>query len=641
MFRQRLQQYTGYGTLLGMNNHTENASQSASQSAIHTTNNNTTPRDMQSIRNFSIIAHIDHGKSTLADRLMEKTGLISQRESKNQLLDSMELEQERGITIKLTPVTMQYKYNGKTYTLNLIDTPGHVDFTYEVSRSLAACEGAVLVVDASQGVEAQTLANVYLALNNNLEILPVINKIDLPSARPEEVKKEIEDVIGLDASQAPCISAKSGLNVEDVLVDIIEHVPAPKGDPNAPLKALIFDSYYDNYKGAVCLIRIVEGTVKQGTKIKMMQTGKQYETVEVGIFVPQTQAKQELTAGDVGYLCASIKTVSDIKVGDTITEEQNPTKEPLPGYKEIMPVVYCGIFPVEGDKYSLLKDALEKLKLNDASLRFSPENSTALGYGFRCGFLGLLHMDIITERLEREFKLDIITTAPGVAYHVYKTNGDMLEISNPSNLPTPQEIDHMEEPMISAEIFTPPEYVGDIMQLAKEKRGEYKDLQYLDASRVCLKYTLPLNEIVYDFFDRLKSCTHGYASFDYTLAGYQTSDLVKMDMLLNGDVCDALSLIVHREKAYTRGRQIAEKLKNVIPRQLFEIPIQASIGNKVIARETVKALRKDVIAKCYGGDISRKRKLLEKQKEGKKRMRMLGSVELPSEAFMSILKLDD
>ena len=641
MFRQRLQQYTGYGTLLGMNNNTENASQNASQSAIHTTNNNTTPRDMQFIRNFSIIAHIDHGKSTLADRLMEKTGLISQRESKNQLLDSMELEQERGITIKLTPVTMQYNYNGKTYTLNLIDTPGHVDFTYEVSRSLAACEGAVLVVDASQGVEAQTLANVYLALDNNLEILPVINKIDLPSARPEEVKKEIEDVIGLDASQAPCISAKSGLHVEDVLVDIIEHVPAPKGDPNAPLKALIFDSYYDNYKGAVCLIRIVEGTVKQGTKIKMMQTGKQYETVEVGIFVPQTQAKQELTAGDVGYLCASIKTVSDIKVGDTITEEQNPTKEPLPGYKEIMPVVYCGIFPVEGDKYSLLKDALEKLKLNDASLRFSPENSTALGYGFRCGFLGLLHMDIITERLEREFKLDIITTAPGVAYHVYKTNGDMLEISNPSNLPTSQEIDHMEEPMISAEIFTPPEYVGDIMQLAKEKRGEYKDLQYLDASRVCLKYTLPLNEIVYDFFDRLKSCTHGYASFDYTLAGYQTSDLVKMDMLLNGDVCDALSLIVHREKAYTRGRQIAEKLKNVIPRQLFEIPIQASIGNKVIARETVKALRKDVIAKCYGGDISRKRKLLEKQKEGKKRMRMLGSVELPSEAFMSILKLDD
>lgn len=637
MFRQRLQQYTGYGTLLGMNNNTENAS----QNAIHTTNNNTTPRDMQFIRNFSIIAHIDHGKSTLADRLMEKTGLISQRESKSQLLDSMELEQERGITIKLTPVTMQYNYNGKTYTLNLIDTPGHVDFTYEVSRSLAACEGAVLVVDASQGVEAQTLANVYLALDNNLEILPVINKIDLPSARPEEVKKEIEDVIGLDASQAPCISAKSGLNVEDVLVDIIKHVPAPKGDPNAPLKALIFDSYYDNYKGAVCLIRIVEGTVKQGTKIKMMQTGKQYETVEVGIFVPQTQAKQELTAGDVGYLCASIKTVSDIKVGDTITEEQNPTKEPLPGYKEIMPVVYCGIFPVEGDKYSLLKDALEKLKLNDASLRFSPENSTALGYGFRCGFLGLLHMDIITERLEREFKLDIITTAPGVAYHVYKTNGDMLEISNPSNLPTPQEIDHMEEPMISAEIFTPPEYVGDIMQLAKEKRGEYKDLQYLDASRVCLKYTLPLNEIVYDFFDRLKSCTHGYASFDYTLAGYQTSDLVKMDMLLNGDVCDALSLIVHREKAYTRGRQIAEKLKNVIPRQLFEIPIQASIGNKVIARETVKALRKDVIAKCYGGDISRKRKLLEKQKEGKKRMRMLGSVELPSEAFMSILKLDD
>lgn len=602
---------------------------------------NTNNSSMQHIRNFSIIAHIDHGKSTLADRLMEATGLISMRESKNQMLDSMELEQERGITIKLTPVTMQYTYKGTTYTLNLIDTPGHVDFTYEVSRSLAASEGAVLVVDASQGVEAQTLANVYLALENNLEILPVINKIDLPSARPEEVKQEIEEVIGLDASCAPCISAKSGLNIEQVLEDIVLHVPAPKGDPNAPLKALIFDSYYDNYKGAVCLIRIVEGTVKAGTKIRMMQTGKQYETVEVGIFVPQTQAKQELTAGDVGYLCASIKTVSDIKVGDTITEELNPAAQPLSGYKEIMPVVYCGIFPVEGDKYNLLKDALEKLKLNDASLHYAPENSTALGYGFRCGFLGLLHMDIITERLEREFKLDIITTAPGVAYHVYKTNGDMLEISNPSNLPTPQEIDRIEEPMISAEIFTPPEYVGDIMQLAKEKRGEYKDLQYLDKSRVKLKYTLPLNEIVYDFFDRLKSCTHGYASFDYTMADYQASDLVKMDMLLNGEVCDALSVIIHRDKAYSRGRQIAEKLKNVIPRQLFEIPIQASIGNKVIARETVKALRKDVIAKCYGGDISRKRKLLEKQKEGKKRMRMLGSVELPSEAFMSILKLDD
>jgi len=591
------------------------------------------------IRNFSIIAHIDHGKSTLADRLMETTNTISSRDKQDQLLDSMELERERGITIKLTPVTMKYEKDGKIYTLNLIDTPGHVDFTYEVSRSLAACEGAVLVVDASQGVEAQTLANVYLALENDLFIFPVINKIDLPSARPDEVKLEVEDLIGLDTSYAPLISAKEGLNIKDVLDVIVDKVPAPKGDSNEPLQALIFDSYYDNYKGAICLVRIMNGKVKAGTKIKMIQTGKTFDVVEVGIFTPKTTSKDCLEAGDVGYISASIKTVSDICVGDTITEVNRESK-PLPGYKEVMPVVYSGIFPIEGDKYNLLKDALEKLKLSDASLTYSPETSSALGYGFRCGFLGLLHMDIITQRLEREFNLELITTAPSVSYKVYKTNGDILEISNPSNLPSVQEIAKIEEPMLKANLFTPPEYAGAIMDLCTNKRGVFENLQYLEEKRVKITYDMPLAEIVYDFFDKLKSISHGYASLDYEQNGYKESDMVKLDVMLNGDVCDALSLIVHREKAYERGRGIAEKLKEVVPRQLFEIPIQACIGNKVIARETVRALRKDVIAKCYGGDISRKRKLLEKQKEGKKRMRKLGSVELPSEAFMSILKID-
>lgn len=596
-------------------------------------------KDKSLIRNFSIIAHIDHGKSTLADRIMELTGTVSERDSKAQLLDSMELERERGITIKLAPVTMKYKYNGKEYELNLIDTPGHVDFTYEVSRSLAACEGAILVMDASQGVEAQTLANVYLAIENDLFVVPVINKIDLPSARPDEVKKEIEDVIGLDASYAPLVSAKSGLNIDQVLNLVIEKIPSPKGDDEKPLQALIFDSYYDNYKGAVCLVRIVNGRVKAGDKIHMLATDKIYDVVEVGVFTPNTTTKEELCAGDVGYICASIKTVSDIRVGDTVCICGKET-QPLPGYKQVLPVVYSGIFPVDGSKYNTLKDALEKLKLSDASLIYSPETSSALGYGFRCGFLGLLHMEIITERLEREFGLDLITTAPSVSYNVYKTNGEMLEISNPSNLPKAELIDHIDEPVIAANVFTPPEYVGDIMDLAKNKRGTFKNMTYLEERRVKLEYELPLCEIVYDFFDKLKSCSHGYASLDYELNGYKTSNMVKLDMMLNGEVCDALSLIVHRDKAYERGRAIAEKLKEVVPRQLFEIPIQACIGSKVIARETVKALRKDVLAKCYGGDISRKRKLLEKQKEGKKRMRMLGSVELPSEAFMSILKID-
>lgn len=595
--------------------------------------------DLSNIRNFSIIAHIDHGKSTLADRIMETTGLISEREKKEQLLDSMELEREKGITIKLTPVTMTYNYKGKNYTLNLIDTPGHVDFTYEVSRSLAACEGAVLVVDASQGVEAQTIANVYLAIENNLEIVPVINKIDLPSARPEEVKKEVEEIIGIDCTNAPLVSAKEGINITQVLERIIEDVPAPKGDKDADLQALIFDSYYDNYKGAVCLVRIMQGTVVAGTKIKMLQTGKEFEVTEVGIFTPNATSKDKLSAGDVGYISASIKTVSDIRVGDTIAEFGKNTQA-LAGYRQVMPVVFSGIFPIDGAKYNLLKDALLKLKLSDASLEFTPETSSALGYGFRCGFLGLLHMEVITERLEREFNLDIITTAPSVSYKVFKTNGDVIEISNPTNMPPMQEIEHIEEPVIKAHIFTPPEYVGAIMDLATNKRGEYIDMQYVDKSRVKMTYILPLGEIVYDFFDKLKSRTHGYASFDYEMAGFRESDMVKLDILLNGEVCDALSILVHRIKAYERGRGITEKLKEVVPRQLFEIPIQASIGNKVIARETVKALRKDVIAKCYGGDISRKRKLLEKQKEGKKKMRMLGSVELPSEAFLSILKID-
>lgn len=595
----------------------------------------------EKIRNFCIIAHIDHGKSTLADRLIEKTGTLSKREMSDQLLDSMDIERERGITIKLTPTRMFYNYNGEEYTLNLIDTPGHVDFTYEVSRSLAACEGAILIVDASQGVEAQTLANTYLAIDNNLEILPVINKIDLPSANPEEAKKEIEDIIGLPADDAPLISAKEGINIDEVLEQIITKIPSPKGDESAPLKALIFDSYYDNFKGAISFVRIFDGEVKIGTKIKMMETGKMYEVTEVGVFTPSMKPVEKLEAGDVGYIAASIKNVADTKVGDTITLAEDGAKEALPGYKSVQPVVFCGIFLTDGSKFNDLKDALEKLKLNDASLVFTPENSQALGFGFRCGFLGLLHMEIITERLEREFNLDIITTAPGVSYNVYKTNGDMLEVSNPTNLPSPVEIDRIEEPMAKLHIYTPPEYVGPIMELCKEKRGEFLDMQYLDKKRVRMDYKMPLNEMIYDFFDGLKSRTRGYASLDYELIGFEPSDLIRLDILLNGEVCDALSLIVHKDKAYQRGRAIVEKLKKVIPRQMFEVPIQASIGNKIIARETVSALRKDVLAKCYGGDISRKRKLLEKQKEGKKRMRQIGSIELPSEAFMSILKIDD
>ena len=595
----------------------------------------------EKIRNFCIIAHIDHGKSTLADRLIEKTGTLSKREMSDQLLDSMDIERERGITIKLTPTRMFYNYEGEEYTLNLIDTPGHVDFTYEVSRSLAACEGAILIVDASQGVEAQTLANTYLALDNNLEILPVINKIDLPSARPEEVKEEIEEVIGLPADEAPLISAKEGINIDKVLEQIIKNVPCPKGSEDKPLKALIFDSYYDNFKGAISFVRIFDGEVKTGTKIKMMETGKTYEVTEVGVFTPAMKSVEKLEAGDVGYIAASIKNVADTKVGDTITLAENGALEALPGYKSVQPVVFCGIFLTDGSKFNDLKDALEKLKLNDASLVFTPENSQALGFGFRCGFLGLLHMEIITERLEREFNLDIITTAPGVSYKVYKTNGDMLEVSNPTNLPSPVEIDRIEEPMAKLHIYTPPEYVGAIMELCKEKRGEFVDMQYLDKKRVRMVYKMPLNEMIYDFFDGLKSRTRGYASLDYELIGFESSDLIRLDILLNGEVCDALSLIVHKDKAYQRGRAIVEKLKKVIPRQMFEVPIQASIGNKIIVRETVSALRKDVLAKCYGGDITRKRKLLEKQKEGKKRMRQIGSIELPSEAFMSILKLDE
>lgn len=597
--------------------------------------------DQKHIRNFCIVAHIDHGKSTLADRLIEKTNTVAKRDMTSQLLDSMDIEKERGITIKLTPTRMFYEYQGEEYLLNLIDTPGHVDFTYEVSRSLAACEGAILIIDATQGVQAQTLANLYLAVENNLEILPVINKIDLPSADVENCKKEIEDIIGLPANDVPCISAKDGINIESVLEKIITEFPCPKGDEQKPLRALIFDSFYDNFKGAVSMVRIVDGKVAVGDKIKMWTTGKVYDVTEVGVFAPSMKVQDSLTAGEVGYIAASIKNVSDTKVGDTITDAQNPCEEPLPGYKNVQPVVFCGVFLVDGSKYQDLKDALEKLKLNDASLIFTPESSVALGFGFRCGFLGLLHMEIITERLEREFGLDIITTAPGVSYHVYKTNGEMLEVSNPTLLPPPSEIDRIEEPMVDMSIFTPPEYVGAIMDLISDKRGIYKDMQYLDKTRVQMKYTLPLNEIVYDFFDALKSRTKGYASMDYELVGFMPSELVKLDILLNNEVCDALSLIVHKDKAYSRGRAIAEKLKEVIPRQLFEVPIQACIGNKIIARETVKAMRKDVLAKCYGGDISRKRKLLEKQKEGKKRMRKVGSVELPSEAFMSILKLDN
>ena len=593
------------------------------------------------IRNFSIVAHIDHGKSTLADRLLEKTGTLTQREMEEQVLDNMELERERGITIKSQAARLIYKReNGEEYILNLIDTPGHVDFTYEVSRSLAACEGAILVVDAAQGIEAQTLANCYLALDNDLEIAPVINKIDLPSARPDEIKQEIEDVIGIEAEDAPMISAKTGLNVEDVLETIVEKIPAPNGDEDAPLKALIFDSYYDSYKGVVCYVRIIDGKVKPGTKVKLMATNKVYDITEVGVFTPKLMPINGLSAGDVGYITASIKNVADARVGDTVTEADRPTAEALPGYKKAVPMVYSGIYPVDGAKYDELKEALEKLQINDAALDFEPETSIALGFGFRCGFLGLLHMEIIQERIEREFNLDIITTAPSVVYKVTKTNGETIELTNPTNLPEPTEIDYMEEPIVKASIIAPTEYVGAIMDLCQERRGTFIDMQYLETTRVCINYEIPLNEIVYDFFDTLKSRTRGYASFDYEFKGYTTTELVKLDILLNGDVVDALSMIVPKERAYHKGRGIAEKLKEIIPRQMFEVPIQAAIGSKVIARETVKAMRKDVLAKCYGGDISRKKKLLEKQKEGKKRMRQVGSVEVPQEAFMAVLKVD-
>lgn len=594
------------------------------------------------IRNFCIIAHIDHGKSTLADRMIELTGVLTEREMEDQVLDNMDIERERGITIKAQPVRMVYKSgSGEEYIFNLIDTPGHVDFNYEVSRSIAACEGAVLVVDAAQGIEAQTLANVYLALEHDLEIMPVINKIDLPSAQPDHVKKEIEDIIGLDASNAPLISAKNGINIEEVLSGIVESIPCPEGDENAPLQALIFDSYYDSYKGVIIYVRVKQGRVGTGDTIKMMNTGKEFLVTEVGYFRPGALAQSgELLAGDVGYIAASIKNVRDARVGDTVTLASNPAREPLPGYKKATPMVFCGIYPADGAKYEDLRDALEKLQLNDASLVFEPETSNALGFGFRCGFLGLLHMEIIQERLEREYDLDLVTTAPSVVYRVEKTNGEVLSIDNPTNLPPASSIERMEEPIVKATIMTPTEYVGSVMELSQERRGVFKDMSYIDASRVILTYELPLNEIIYDFFDALKSRTRGYASLDYELIGYRESDLVKLDILLNGEVVDALSFIVHADKAYPRGRRIAEKLKESIPRQQFEIPIQACIGGKIIARETVKAYRKDVLAKCYGGDITRKKKLLEKQKEGKKRMRQVGSVEVPQEAFMSVLKLD-
>jgi len=594
------------------------------------------------IRNFCIIAHIDHGKSTLADRLLEATGVLTEREMAEQVLDTMDIERERGITIKSQAVRMVYKAkDGEEYILNLIDTPGHVDFTYEVSRSLAACEGAVLVVDAAQGIEAQTLANVYLAFENDLEVIPVINKIDLPSAQPDVVKKEIEDVIGLEAMDAPLISAKNGINIESVLEDIVKKIPCPEGDEDAPLRALIFDSLYDSYKGVIIYVRIKEGTVKPGDRIRMMNTKKEFTVTEVGYFRPGgfTPAN-ELKAGEVGYIEASIKNVRDTRVGDTVTSADNPAKEPLPGYKKINSMVFCGIYPADGSKYSDLRDALEKLQLNDASLLFEPESSNALGFGFRCGFLGLLHMEVIQERLEREFDFDLVTTAPSVVYRVTKTNGDVLMVDNPTNLPPASEIEMMEEPVVKAAVIVPSEYVGNVMELSQERRGVFRNMEYIDEKRVMLNYEIPLNEIIYDFFDALKSRTKGYASFDYELMGYKKSDLVKLDILLNGQVVDALSFIVHKDKAYARGRRIAEKLKESIPRQQFEIPIQAAIGGKIIARETVKAYRKDVLAKCYGGDISRKKKLLEKQKEGKKRMRQVGNIEVPQEAFMSVLKLD-
>lgn len=596
-----------------------------------------------SIRNFCIVAHIDHGKSTLADRLIQKTGLLTEREMQEQILDNMDLERERGITIKAQAVRLIYKANdGQEYILNLIDTPGHVDFNYEVSRSLAACEGAILVVDAAQGIEAQTLANVYLALDHNLEILPVINKIDLPSANPELVKRDIEDVIGIDAENAPMISAKSGLNIEDVLEKIVELIPSPRGDINAPLQALIFDSIYDAYKGVIVFCRIKNGSVKKGTKIKMMATGKIFDAIEVGVFAPgRFISVDELRAGEVGYITASIKNVRDTSIGDTIIDVDNPTDEILPGYKKVNPMVYSGLFPADGSKYPDLRDALEKLQLNDASLFFEPETSIALGFGFRCGFLGLLHMEVVQERLEREYNLDLVTTAPSVIYKIYKTNGEMLEMSNPSNMPEATEIEKMEEPIAKAEIILPTEYVGAIMELCQERRGEYEGIEYIDPTRAILKYQMPLNEIIYDFFDALKSRSRGYASFDYSLNGYKESKLVKLDILVNREMVDALSFIVHESVAYERGRKITEKLKKEISRHLFEIPIQACIGNKIIARETISAVRKDVLAKCYGGDISRKRKLLEKQKEGKKRMRQIGNVEVPQSAFMSVLKLDE
>ena len=593
------------------------------------------------IRNFCIIAHIDHGKSTLADRMIEMTDTVALRDMEAQLLDNMDIERERGITIKSSAVRMFYTHkDGNRYMFNLIDTPGHVDFNYEVSRSLAACEGAVLVVDATQGIEAQTLANVYLALDNSLEIVPVINKIDLPSADAEHTKKEIEDVIGLPAEDAPCISAKTGLNVEQVLAAIVDMVPPPKGEINRPLKALIFDSVYDNYKGALSYVRVVDGIVKPGMRIRYMATGNEFEVTEVGVFSPSLQPIDALEAGEVGYISASIKNVREPKVGDTITDAQNPAAEPLPGYKQANPMVFCGIYPADGADYENLKDALDKLLLNDASLSYEPETSMALGFGFRCGFLGLLHMEIIQERLEREFDLDLVTTSPSVIYKVVKTNGEELMIDNPTNLPPAAEIAYMEEPMVRATIMSPSEYVGTIMELCQEKRGVFEDMKYIEEGRVNIFYELPLNEIIYDFFDQLKSRSRGYASFDYELKEYARSELVKLDFLLNGDMCDALSTIVHKDKAYSKGRAVAEKLQEVIPRQQFEIPIQAAIGGKIIARETVRAVRKDVLAKCYGGDITRKKKLLEKQKEGKKRMRQIGTVSLPSEAFMSVLKIN-
>ena len=605
-------------------------------------NNQERLKRQSKIRNFSIIAHIDHGKSTLADRILEKTNALTSREMKDQLLDSMDLERERGITIKLNAVQLKYKAkDGEEYIYHLIDTPGHVDFTYEVSRSLAACEGAVLVVDAAQGIEAQTLANVYLALDNDLEILPIINKIDMPSADPERVRQEVEDVIGLDASEAVLASAKAGIGIEEILEQIAEKVPAPSGDPEAPLKALIFDSLYDAYRGVIAYIRVVEGTVKPGDKIKMMATGKEFEVIEVGVHTPKATVCDELTVGDVGFLTAAIKNVGDTQVGDTITNAKNGATEPLPGYRRLNPMVYCGLYPIDTAKFNDLREALEKLQLNDSALQYEPETSQALGFGFRCGFLGLLHMEIIQERIEREFNIDLITTAPSVIYKVKMTDGTELDIDNPSNMPDPQKIDRIEEPYVKATLMAPNDFVGAIMELCQTKRGNFIDMQYIDENRVSIIYEIPLSEIVYDFFDQLKSSTKGYASFDYELIGYKESKLVKMDILLNGETVDALSFIVHKDFAYERGKVIVEKLKELIPRQQFEVPVQAAIGNKIIARSSIKAMRKNVLAKCYGGDISRKRKLLEKQKEGKKRMKQVGSVEVPQEAFMAVLKMDD